>query len=116
MRDAGTIKELPFLPRDGALVADRERGKDAFGRRGPEHGEKSVSDRLTRELDVVQKIISEAQKLRIPGTHVPGGPDTPLEEPRLVIEAMRIDDAVRAAQAHGERPALARMHAHLGVV
>src|SRR5205809_232821 len=42
-----------------------------------------------------------------PRADIAGRPDAALEQPRFVIEAMGIDEAVRAAQPHGERPALA---------
>ena len=48
--------------------------------------------------------------------HVAGRADAALEEPRLVVEAVRIHEAVRPAQAHGEEPALAGMHGRGAVV
>jgi hypothetical protein len=45
--------------------------------------------------------------------HITRGADTAFEKPSLVIEAMRVEVAVRAAKPHREEPALARMHHRL---
>ena len=79
----------------------------------------SPSTRLKRSrtrfadlLDAVAKLLRSpsfsGNAVRRDGAHIPGRADAPLEQPGLVVEAVRIDEAVRPAQAHREPPALAR--------
>src|SRR6185295_5901515 len=112
---ARAVKELPLLARDRPLVAHREGREDARRRRRAEHGEKTVAHRLTRALDVIQRRMPMTQETRLgTGAHITRRADASLEQPSLVIEAMRIHQAMRAAKAHGERPALARVHRRCG--
>ena len=112
VRDAGAVEELPLLARDRALVAHRQRGEDAGGGCRSEHRVEAIAHRLARALDVIERRMALAEPPRLgPRAHVAGRADAALEEPRLVIEAVRIDEPMRPAQAHRERPALARVHA-----
>jgi hypothetical protein len=47
--------------------------------------------------------------------YVTGRADAALEQPGLVVEAVRVDVAVRPAKAHRQPPALAGMHLALGL-
>src|SRR5713226_8599845 len=112
VRDAGAVEELPFLARNGALVADRQRGENSRGRRRAERREEPVAHRLPCLLDPVQKTISGSKSfLFTPATHISGRADAALEQPGFVIEAVRIDQPVRPTQAQREEPALAWMNA-----
>ena len=109
--DAGAIEELPFLARDGALVADRERREDAGGRRRTEHRVEAIAYRLARLLHPIERRIPGADASRLGArAHITGGADAALEEPGLVIEAVRVHEPVRPAQPHREGPALAGVH------
>ncbi len=111
MRDAGAVEELPFLARDGALVADRERREDAGSRRRAKHRIEAIAYRFARLLHPVERRIARADAARLAArAHIAGRADAAFEEPRLVIEAVRIHQAMRPAQSHGEPPALAGMH------
>jgi hypothetical protein len=79
-------------------------------RRRPQHAQDAIADRLARAFDQVEEIIPRAEKLRpAPLAHVSRRADAALEQPGLVVEAVRIDVAVRAAQPHGQEPSLAGM-------
>jgi hypothetical protein len=109
--DAGEVEQAPFVLRDRALVADRERDQDACGRRRAEMLEETPADRFARLLDPVRQAVALAEQAPLAAlAHVAGRADAALEEPRLVVEALRVHVAVRPAQAHGKEPALARMH------
>src|SRR3954469_9753971 len=110
MRDASPGEYRPLLARDRALVTDRERGQNASGRRRTQHAHEAIAHRFARALDVIQWSTPVSQQPRLGSpAHVAGGADAALEKPGLVIEAMRVDESVRAAKAHRESPALAGM-------
>src|SRR6185295_10174847 len=102
--DPGAIEELPFLARDGALVADGKRREDSSSRCRAEHRVEAIAHRFAQLLDAIEERagskLPHAHAPRLgPRAHIAGGADAALEKPRLVIEAMRIDEAVRPAQA-----------------
>ncbi len=110
VRDAGAVEELPLLVRDGTLVADRERGKDSGGRRRAERCKETVAHDFSRLLDAIHRTVSLSE-LALPAAvaHVTGRTYAALEQPRLVVEPVRIDETVRPPQAQRQEPALARM-------
>src|SRR5712671_1141226 len=111
VRDAGAVEELPLFRRNGALVADRERRENSGRRRRAEHAQEAIPNRLARCFYQVEEVVARAEPPLLAAlADVAGGADAALEEPGLVIEAVRVDVAVRAAQAHREQPALAGMH------
>ena len=105
------LKRRHSSARDRALVADRERGEDARGRRRAEVPLEAVAHRFSRLLDPVEDVVSTPSCRCTPVClHISGRADAALEQPCLVVEAVRIDVAVRPAQPHRQQPALARMH------
>jgi hypothetical protein len=106
---------LPESGIDRVLVADGERDQDPRIRRVRQHGAKAVADGFAQHLHRV----TGTPDLRLDargagGTHVTGGADAAFEQPRLVIEAVGIQVAVRALEAHREAPALTGAHWHHG--
>src|SRR6185436_6941577 len=111
VRDAGAIEEPPFLRGDGPLVADRERGEDARSRGRTELGLEAIAHGLPSFFDQVRNAIPRSNLPSLsPLPYVPRGSDAALEQPSLVVEAVRIDVPMGPAQPHREQPALARMH------
>src|SRR5205814_5653542 len=87
------------------------RGENTGGRRRAERRLEAIAHRFSRLFHPVEKAVSETQQsLRAAGAHVAGCADAALEQPGFVIEAVRIDVAVRPAQPQREEPALAGMH------
>ena len=117
VRDPGAVEEPPLLRRDRALVAHRERGQDARRRRGAERFAKARAHRLAHLLDPIKKRPALAQlALHPPLAHIAGRADAALEEPGLVVEAVRVREAPGAAQAQREFPALPGTHGGRGLV
>src|SRR3954447_20354854 len=111
MGHAGAAEKAPFLGRDRALVAYGERGQDPRGRGGAKHRVEAFAHGFSHLLYPIQGRISPPQQALLAAlAHVAGRTDAALEKPRFVVEPVRIEVAVRTAQAHGEHPALARMH------
>src|SRR5207302_2220571 len=110
VRYARAVEELPLLSRDGALVAYRERGEDAGGGRRAEHRVEAIAHRFTRALDEIEERVALAEAPWLgPRANIARRADAALEEPGLVVEAVRIHEAVGSPQAHGECPTLAGM-------
>ena len=83
----------------------------AYGRvrqRRPE----ARADRFARALDHVRRAVHHARRAARGrrAAHVAGRAEAALEQPDLVVEAVRIGSAVRTLQAHRELPALAGAH------
>src|SRR2546430_1325762 len=68
-------------------------------------------DRFAQSSDIVARPSRERIEppVALAVAHVAGCAKLVLEQPRLDIEAVRIDCAVRALETHRERPALAAM-------
>ena len=104
MGDAGVAEEIPVLPVDRALVADRERRQHA--------GRAPVGDaRLDRIAHALAHSLDDEAGLRIEqlgrcAAHIAGCAHALLEQVQLMVEAMRVQVAVRLAQAHRKAPAL----------
>jgi hypothetical protein len=112
VRHPGAAEEPPLLRGDGALVADGERGEDARRRRRAEARGEALAHGFARAPDQVHwRMAGAEQARRRPLAHVAGRADPALEQPGLVVEAVRVEVPVRPAQPHREQPALARMHA-----
>ena len=115
MGDAGTGECLPESGIDRVLVADGERDQYPRIQRVRQCGAKAVADVFAQHLHRVTGTPDLSLDARGAGrTHVTGGADAAFEQPRLVIEAMGIQVAVRALEAHREVPALAGAHRDRG--
>ena len=107
VRNAGAVEEPPLLRRDRALVADGKRGEDPGRRRFAEQALEAVAHVLARLLYAVGRRRAQAQALRArPRPHITGRADAALDQPCFIVEAMRIEIAVRRTQPNGESPAL----------
>src|SRR6476659_3943155 len=96
MGDAGAAEKAPFLGRDRALVAYGERGQDPRRRGRAEHRVEALPHRLARPFHEVERGRALAeQALLATLAHVAGRADSALEEPRFVVEPVRIEVAVR---------------------
>ncbi|MDT4846316.1 hypothetical protein FQZ97_803320 [compost metagenome] len=110
--DAGGTEHVPVGTVDGALVAGDERG-DHAGLAPVVHArEDRIAHGLARPLDRVPPRRAQQARRGVarPGPHMALGMHALLPRPQLAVEAMRIEVAVRRAQAHGQLPALAGMH------
>ena len=108
--DAGARKHLPLRLADGALVADRERRQHAGVRRVAERGLNACAHVLAHAFYPVTRTHDDRGEPPVgrTGPHVTRRANVAFEQPRLVIETMRIERAVRPPQAHGQLPPLAR--------
>jgi len=105
--DAGVAEEVPVLPVDGGLVADRQRSEHARGAPVGHGGLDGVAHALARLLHgMAGRCLQALRRRRV--AHAAGGAHTLLEELELLVEAVRIARAVRLPQTHREAPALAR--------
>jgi hypothetical protein len=79
---------------------------------GPSTARKrSRTDSLACSMRSANEFLVPEPPLLAATAHVSGRADAALEEPRLVVEAVRIDETVRPAKTQREEPALAGMHA-----
>ena len=104
MGDPGVAEQVPIRAVDGRLIADRQRRQNACDAAVRHVCVNRITDRLARAFD--RKSGVALQTLRRPVAHVARGADAEFEQVQLVVESVRIDVAVRAAQPHRERPAL----------
>src|SRR5262249_5244641 len=101
----------PLLRADRALVAYRKRREDAARGGLTEDFLESVADPFSNSLDEIREISTDSEQHRLCSwPDIPGCSNATLEEPGFVVEAVRVEAAVRAAQPHTEAPALARMN------
>ena len=103
--DAGVAEQVPVVALDRALVADRERREHAGDAPIGDVRVDRVAHALAQPLDRVAGAGVEQRRRRL--AHVAGGANALLEQRELVVEAVRVQVAVRPAQAHREAPALA---------
>jgi hypothetical protein len=103
--DAGVAEQVPVVALDRALVADRERRQHAGGAAVADVGVDPVANALAQPLDRMTSARVEQRRRRV--AHVAGGANALLEQRQLEVEAVRVEVAVRLAQAHREAPALA---------
>ena len=106
MGDAGVAKEIPVVALDRALVADGQRGQHAGGASVGDFGVDPVAHALAQTLDRKARAFGQQTGWRRVA-HIAGGAHALLEQQQLVVEAVRIEIAVRPAQPHREAPALA---------
>ena len=86
----------------------RESVRDRFQ---SELGLEAIAHGLPSFFDQVRNAIPRSNLPSLsPLPYVPRGSDAALEQPSLVVEAVRIDVPMGPAQPHREQPALARMH------
>ena len=116
MRHAGVAVERPVVALDRRLVAHRQRGQHA-GRGGiSQSGDDGVAHRLAQP---VERCAARRCEQSVAGTgratHVTGGAHALLEQPQLVVEAMRVHRAVRALQTQCELPALPGLQRRQGL-
>src|SRR5471032_1750021 len=119
MTDTCPIKNRPVGLVDGALVADHQRedhagilsSRQRTQDTRAQNGTAVFNHIIEAEDEIVQPLIIGRR------THVAGRAQALLQQPDFVIEAHRVGVAVRALQAHGELPALARLHVadHIGL-
>ena len=110
VRDAGGAEDVPVGAFDGALVAHDQRGQHA-GQPLVRHPRiQGRAHRLPQLLDGVRPAAREQPRRCIAraGADVAGRLQVLLPQPQLVVEAVRIDLAVRRLQADRELPAFAR--------
>jgi len=103
--DAGVAEQVPVVALDRALIADRERGEDTGDATLRDVRVDRVANALAQPLDRMAGARVEQHRGRV--ADVAGGANALLEQRQLVVEAVRIEVAVRLAQANGEAPALA---------
>ncbi len=110
VRDARAIEHAPLRLGNRALLADRQRDDHARVGRVRKRREDARAHALARALDVVRRAPGERieQRIAIAASDVAGGAQAALEHPRLDVEPVRVDRAVRPLQSHDEAPALAR--------
>ena len=89
---------------DRALVADRQRRQHAGGAAIVDVRVDRIANALAQALDRITGAGVDQRRRRV--AHVAGGADALLEERELVVEAVRIEIAVRLTQPHREAPAL----------
>ena len=109
MRDSRPIEHAPLGFGNRALLADCQRDDDARVSRVGERGHDAVTHRRPRALDVIARPSGKRRDPRIGRVvaDVACRTDAVLEQPRLDIESVRIDRAVRALHPDGQPPALA---------
>ena len=106
MGDAGVAEQLPVLSIDSALVADGEGGENAGGAPVGHVGEDGVAHTLAQPRDRESGSgVEHGRRRRV--AHIAGRADALLEQQQLVVEAVRVQVAMRLAQANGKAPALA---------
>ena len=113
MADAGPVEDVPRCLVDAALVANHQRDDHARIRFAVQDCQNAAAQPAPHPFHGVARIWGPpGQALVVPvdRTDVAGGADALLEQPCLVVEAVRVGIAVRALQAHDEAPALAGMH------
>ena len=117
MRYAGTGKDPPEIGLDHPLVANRQGDENAGVRRVAKRALEAVANLLPQPLDQItrchDKIAEPGVALRF--ADITRSADVALEQPGFVIEAVGIQVAMRALQAHPQVPALARRHRWRGV-
>ena len=98
----GTGEYLPLISRNGALIADSQRGQNARIRMTGQPLHKTLADFLAQALYPVGRPIHDIIQAHVPRrfTHVPASPDVALQSPFLEIEAMRIDTSMGALEPH----------------
>ncbi len=108
MIHAGAGEGLPLLRRNRALVADRERGNDAGVGRIRQCGPDAGTRETAQALDPVAGPVHHLRHPVTPGAraNVAGRAQVALQQPRLVVESMRVGSAARALQPYGQPPAL----------
>src|SRR3984893_13487328 len=107
--DAGAVEQLPLLVGNRALVSDRQSGDDSRVAATLERSQDPRAYRLAGARNIVGGARGECidAVIVIVRAHVAGGAKFVLKQPRLDVEAMRIDGAMRPLEPHGEGPALA---------
>ena len=112
MRHPCTAKDLPLLAGNGALIANREGHKYTDVRSLRQLVQKALSNHLAQALDGIARTPHESflSNRFFAGAYRPGGTNAALDQPRLVIKAMRVGGTVRAFQTYRETPTLAGMH------
>src|SRR6185437_7692670 len=112
MRNAGLVENRPLRLGYRALVADGERNENAaIGRIGQRVAD-ALANALAGPLHVIAGPSDECvdPRIRRIASYVARRTQVVLEKPRLEVETVRIDVAVRALQPQRERPSLARVH------
>ena len=109
MIDAGPREDLPLFLPDRALIADYERNQHAGVGRIRQRLFHSVAYHRAQPVDRIRGCRDEIGYAPIACTrsNIAGCPDIALEEPRFVVETMRIKGAMRPAQSHADDPTLA---------
>ena len=110
--DAGAREGLPLLRRNRTLIAHHERRDDARIRASRKCVEDALAQSLAHRFHPVRGRVHHAREpfSRTTRPHVPGRAHAALEEPRFIVEPVGIRRTMRALQAHGETPALARFY------
>ena len=112
VRYAGAAEKPPVLGVDRVLVADRERGQDSRAGGFAKHIGKTRAHGFADALDAVARAVPFADlHLLAALPYVACCADSALEQPRFVIEAVRVHAAVRALEPDRKQPALAGVHA-----
>ena len=108
VRDAGFAEHAPLRFRNRALIADRKRDQHALVRRRRQCARDALADALARALHVIVRATGEGADADVGRivAHIAGGAQVVLEQPRLEIEPVRVDVAVRPLETHRQRPAL----------
>jgi len=106
--NACVAEQVPVVAVDRRLVTHRQRGQHAGGLRIADTQHHRVADRLAGTLHRVAGVLGQdAVKRAFADAHRAAGADALLEEPQRQVETVRVEAAVRLAQARGQRPALA---------
>jgi hypothetical protein len=109
MINASAREGLPLLRRDRPLIADRQRRQHAGVRLLRQRAQNAIAQMFARALHPVLRLMR--QRIDAPRAafraHRAHRANVAFEQPRFVIEAVRIGAAMRAPQAHRKAPAFA---------
>src|ERR1700693_3742244 len=100
--DAGAVEQLPLLVGNSALVSDRQGGDDSRIAAALERPQDPRAYRLAGARDIVGGARGECidAVIVIIRAHIAGRPKLVLKQPRLDVEAVRVDGAVRSLEPH----------------
>src|SRR6266550_3115070 len=109
--DAGAVEQLPLLVGNRALVSDRQCGDDSRVAAALESPQDPRAYRLAGARNIVGGARGECidAAIVIVRAHIAGRAKFVLKKPRLDVETMRVNGAMRPLEPHGEGPALAGM-------
>jgi hypothetical protein len=108
--DAGGSKDVPVGAVDRVLVA-RDQRCDHAGQATIGHPlQDRIAHRFARPLEGIAPAPADTLGACCTGAHIAAGLHALLPQAQLVVEAVRIEIAVRRLEAHRQAPALARTH------